>query len=843
MVRGFVSALLVTLAAGVLPAASVATAESSASFDILVFSRTEGFRHDSIPAGVDALRALGAANGFGVDATEDPAAFTDANLAQYEVVVWILTSGDVLDPEHQEAFERYIQGGGGFVGILSAASTESTWPWYVDLVGAVAEGHPGVVHGEIAVTDRFHPSTAGLPAVWERTDEWHDYQGTPRGDVHVLATVDETTYSGGTDGFDHPIAWCLDYDGGRSWYTGGGHTSEAYSEPLFMQHILGGLQWAAGMLPGDCGATVWDNFQKVTLDEDTEEPFELDVASDGRVFFIERPGRLKIYKPGIGDTVLSGTIPVYSDFEDGLLGLALDPRFAQNRWLYLYYAAPGDFPCALADVGATSCGQSRISRFRVDGDTLILSSEKILLEIPTQRHDGYHSAGSLDFDSAGNLYLSTGDNTSPFESDGYAPIDERADRGPWDAQRTAANTNDLRGKLLRIHPEPNGTYTIPLGNLFPPGTPNTRPEIYAMGFRNPFRFAVDAERGWVYLGDYGPDAVADDVGRGPRGYVEWNLIKSAGNYGWPYCVGPNIPYEDYDFVTDTSSGKFECGSPDNGSPHNTGLSDLPAARPGTMWYSYAESAEFPEMGVGCGCPMGGPVYHYDPWLNSARKFPAYYDDTPFFYEWGRKYLKEIKLHSGEILDINSFLPAVEFKRPMDVTFGPDGAMYILEWGSGFFGNTDSGLYRIDYLNNPPFVPPGGGNGGASNGGSNGGKDGGKDGEMGSSGGDNGKPRLSCTPSPTSLRPSGRKLRKVSVDVEVVDAGAGRASFVLERVWSNPPAAARDIRGWKAGTPDTTGRLRAKGDRVYKLEYSVSDRVGSSDLCLARVSVSRGQDAG
>lgn len=828
------------------------TADSVSPGRVLVF--TKGAPYPHLPEAVAAIKTTAEGSGFQVDTRDDADAFTQENLNQYQAVFFLLTHGDVLDPTQQVAFEQYIRGGGGYLGIHSAAGTEPSWPWYRQLVGIFPDSSAPIQPARVNVTDRFHPSTAGLPAAWMRTDEWYNFEANPRGDVHVLATVDESSYTGGLDGPDHPIAWCQDFDGGRSWYTAGGDTKDNYSEPLFLQHILGGLKWAAGVTPGDCGGTVWDNFRKVTLDEDTEEPLELDVAADGRVFFIEHSGRVKIHDPGLGATLTAGTIPVFKQLEDGLLGLALDPGFQDNGWLYLYYAAPGDFPCAPADTGATSCGLSRLSRFRIGGESLV--QERVLLEVPTQRHDGYHSAGSLDFDSAGNLYLSTGDNTSPFESDGYAPIDERDGRAPWDAQRASANTNDLRGKLLRIHPEPDGTYTIPEGNLFPPGIEGARPEIYAMGFRNPFRFSVDPENGWVYLADYGPDNPEDDPDRGPRGYVEWNLIKSAGNYGWPYCVGPNLAFGDYDFGTGTSSGEFDCDVPLNQSPNNTGLEQLPPVQPATIWYSYGESPEFPEMGTGCGCPMAGPAYHYDPNLVSDRKFPAYYDDTPFFYEWGRKYLKEIKLHEGEILEISSFLPALELKRPIDVTFGPDGAMYLLEWGSGWFGNTDSGLYRIDYLNNPPPSRP---------------VQPGQPGQAGQPGAPEPAPdppgaadpppgegppgptaavsdadALTCTPSPSRLRPANHRLVKVTVDVQKPGSDP-EALVTLERAWSNRPGSGMgkgdkldDIRGWRIGTFDTSGRLRAEawGRRFYYLEYSATDGAGGSASCVATVGVAR-----
>ena len=191
------------------------------------------------------------------------------------------------------------------------------------------------------------------------------------------------------------------------------------------------------------------------------------------------------------------------------------------------------------------------------GDSLDLASRVILLEVPVQRDECCHTGGSIAFDRQGNLYVSTGDNTNPFAT-GYAPIDERPGRSPWDAQKSSANTNDLRGKILRIRPEPNGTYTIPSGNLFPPGTPQTRPEIYLMGLRNPFRIAVNRTNDDLYVADYSPDAQQPNPLRGPAGHGRWMLIRKPGNYGWPFCVTLDMPYIDYDFATGESGEPFDC---------------------------------------------------------------------------------------------------------------------------------------------------------------------------------------------------------------------------------------------------------------------------------------------
>ncbi|AOR30537.1 glycosyl hydrolase [Streptomyces fodineus] len=227
-------------------------ATADPAYKVLVFSKTAGYRHSSIDAGLSTLRELGSANNFTVDATEDAGAFTADNLANYKAVVFLSTTGDVLDAAQQDAFESYIRGGGGFVGIHAAADTEYDWPFYGKLVGAYFQSHPDQQNAKINVEDRAHPATAHLGSTWERFDEWYNYRTNPRSTAHVLASLDESSYSGGTMSGDHPITWCQNYEGGRSFYTGLGHTDASYSEPAFQQELLGGIRWAAGMAQADC---------------------------------------------------------------------------------------------------------------------------------------------------------------------------------------------------------------------------------------------------------------------------------------------------------------------------------------------------------------------------------------------------------------------------------------------------------------------------------------------------------------------------------------------------------------------------------------------------------------
>ncbi|MEV1249914.1 PQQ-dependent sugar dehydrogenase [Nonomuraea sp. NPDC050022] len=448
------------------------------------------------------------------------------------------------------------------------------------------------------------------------------------------------------------------------------------------------------------------DYQQVSLASggaELGEAMSLAVMPNRSVVHTARDGTVRVTDVN-GNTKVAGKLNVYSHDEEGLQGVAVDPDFASNRYIWLYYSPRLSTPNGDAPSNGTQAqfdqwkGELHVSRFVLKpDDTLDMASEKVVLQVQNDRGLCCHVGGDLDFDAAGNLYLTTGDDSNPFESSGYSPLDERTDRNPqFDAQRSAGNTNDLRGKLLRIKPQPDGTYTIPSGNLFPPGTAKTRPEIYAMGFRNPFRMSVDKATGIVYLGDYGPDAGVTNANRGPSGQVEFDRITSAGNYGWPYCTGTNTTsetYNEWNFATNSTGPKYNCaGGPTNNSFRNTGLTTLPPARP--AWIRYAgDAGSPPEFGSGSESPMGGPVYRYDPNLNSAVKFPQTLDGRYFAGEYGRRWIKTIEVKPDGAYGAISAFPW-SGTQVMDMAFGPDGALYVLDYGDG---NNNQALYRIEYI--------------------------------------------------------------------------------------------------------------------------------------------------
>jgi cytochrome c len=669
---------------------------------VLVFSRTKGWKHTSIPFGMAAIQKLGNENNFLVDTTRDATPFNEDDLKQYHAVIFLNTTGNVLNPEQQTAFERYIQAGGGFVGIHSAAATEYEWSWYNKLIGAHFANHPNhpnVRRGTVLIADTTHTSTQHLPLRWERDEEWYSFRSF-FSDLKVLAYLDENSYEGGTNGSHHPIAWHHEYDGGRAFYTAVGHADESFSDSLVVKHILGGIQYAMGNGELDYSKAYAvvkpeeNRFVKTVLVNDLDNPMELDVTPDGVMLFSElRTGKLTAYNTTTGETKLSHKFNVCTTGGTGLIGVTVDPDFSSNRFVYVYYAPPTDKEPIIFN----------LSRFEMHKDySLNIFSEKILLKVPVQNNSGAHHGGSLAWDKDGNLYLSTGDSSSPFPSNGYSPLDERpgAEYFSLDAQRGASNTNDFKGKILRIHPEKDGTYTIPEGNLFPKGTDKAKPEIFAMGCRNPYRIAVHPKTSTVYWGEIGPDA-GEDGEQGPRGYDEFNQAKKAGNFGWPYFVGNNFAYPDWDFASNKAGPFSDPAAPVNHSPNNTGLTKLPPAIPAMIWYPYAASKEFPELGDGGRSAMAGSFYSYNESSESDKKFPSYYDDALFVFDWMRNWVMVLRFDTNENYQRSEpFMPVLgDFRRPIDLTFGKDGVMYMLEYGSVYGAdNEDARLVKIEYNN-------------------------------------------------------------------------------------------------------------------------------------------------
>lgn len=690
---------------------------------ILVFSKTAGFHHESIANGNAAIEKLGSQNNFNVDTTTNAEVFNDDSLKKYSAVVFLSTTGDVLDHFQEAAFERYVQAGGGYMGIHAAADCEYDWGWYGRLTGAYFLSHPGIndtfpniQSGVLNVVDQNNISTQHLPRQWKKTDEFYSFKKISK-DVHVLITVDEKTYHGGVNGNNHPMAWYHDYDGGRAFYTNLGHTKESFSDDLYLKHILGGIKYAIGenkeldyskaktQIPPD------DNrFTKTQLVQGVFfEPTEMTILPNLDVLIIQRRGEIMLYKNSTRQVKQVGFFNVYYktlhtpdvNAEEGMLGLSKDPDFAKNNFIYIYYS-PAD------------TAVNRLSRFIFKNDTVDKATEKVILEVKSQREICCHTGGSIAFGPDKLLYFSSGDNSTPFDekgvkyvNSGYAPLNDLPGHEQYDARRSAGNTNDLRGKIMRIRVNEDGSYSIPQGNLFPQGTAKTRPEIYVMGDRNPYRISVDQKNSYLYWGEVGPDAQDDSLAtRGPRGYDEVNQARKAGFFGWPLFVANNYAYHEYDYASGKSGPVFDPNKPINDSRNNTGLRELPPAQPAFVWYPYAVSPDFPQVGTGGRNAMAGPVYYTDMFPKETR-LPDYYNGKLFIYDWIRGWMKVVTLQpNGDFDKMEPFFSTIKLNSLIDMEVGPDGKLYLLEYGTGWFSkNLDAGLSRIDYNggNRPPVV--------------------------------------------------------------------------------------------------------------------------------------------
>ncbi len=661
---------------------------------VLVFSKTEGFRHSSIPAGIEAVKRIGQKNSFGVVATEDATIFTQNQLKDFVAVIFMNTTGDILNDQQQIEFQRYIQAGGGFVGVHSAADTEYDWPWYNELVGAYFHSHPSdpnVREAIIHKTANKHISTDHLPDVWSRSDEWYNYKSIFKG-IKSILNLDESSYEGGANGAAHPIAWYHEYDGGRSFYTGGGHTDESFSEAEFVEHLARGIEWVSisGRKLNYNKPNVMPEENRFVLDvyeSFFNEPMQMALMPDNRIIIVERRGDIKIYEPNEGKTRVLTHIVVNANLEDGLMGIALDPNYATNKYAYICYSDPVE-------------SRQNVSRFVFDPDSdAVLTDERIILTVPVQRDECCHSAGYLRMGPDGNLWASFGDNTNPFFSDGHSPADERVGRGAFDAQKSSANMNDLRGKIIRITVNEDATYSIPDGNLFPKDGSQGRPEIYVMGCRNPFRFSIDPKNGYLYWGDVGPDARDDHPERGPRGYDEVNQAKKPGFFGWPYFIADNKAYARYDFATSKIGSPQDPSRPINNSPHNTGGNALPPAQPAMIYYPYGKSEEFPLVKSGGRNAMAGPIYYKDLHQGHANAYPSYYDGKFFAYEWMRGWMMAVSFdENGDMKSMEPFVPSIKWSNLMDVILTPEGDFLMLEYGAGWFtANKDARLSRLRYV--------------------------------------------------------------------------------------------------------------------------------------------------
>ncbi len=600
---------------------------------------------------------LSAAEHFGgpdwlIDTTSDIHLFREDTLKSYSAIVFLHTPGDTLDNAGQIDLQRYIEAGGGYAGIRAGTASKYEWGWYRRLTG-----------------------------------------------------IDDSS----------TISHQQEYDGGRSWYLDSLPAGASYSDTAVLRPLVEGIRYAIGKNNNLNYASAStprvpeeERFTKTQLVQGTfYEPTEMTILPNLDILVVQRRGEVMLYNHTTQQVKQAGFLDVYCktqhtpgvNAEEGVLGVQADPDFANNHFVYIYYS-PID------------SSVNRLSRFTLKGDSIDMKSEKTVLEVHAQREICCHTGGSIAFGPGNTLFVSTGDNSTPFDepntpypSHGYGPLDDRPGHLQYDSRRGAGNTNDLRGKILRIKMNPDGSYDIPEGNLFPKGEAKTRPEIYVMGDRNPYRIAVDKKNGYLYWGEVGPDANNDSLdSRGPKGYDEVNQARKAGFFGWPYFVGNDYAYRRHDYETNVNGAPFDPAHPVNESRNNTGLRDLPPTAPNFIWYPYGVSPEFPQLGSGGRCAMAGPVYYSDLYPDSTR-LPDYYNGKFFMYEWIRGYFKVITMKpNGDYDRMEPFMAHTKFNAPVDVEMGPDGKIYVLEYGNGWFTkNADAGISRIDY--NPGNVAP------------------------------------------------------------------------------------------------------------------------------------------
>ncbi len=865
-------ALFLTAALG-LALTATATAQAPAT-KVLVF---HGAPDATVNAGVAAIQALGTANDFSVTPSQNASDFTAANLEQYRAIVFLGNAGNALSAAQETALQGFINNGGGFVGIGGAAEGEPGSTFYGNLIGArpTAGSPTATAQKVVEVGDRVHPATKTLPLEWTRDDVWYEWQTRPTGTVHTVARyrapnapAGDGTTIGGTD---WPISWCRDFQGGRSFYTGMGRTAASFDEEQFRTHLLGAIQWSAGMIRAGCKATIAANYSGERLVEagpestglaTSGESHGVALAPNGWAIYIGRGdcrtdaergamigqpssprildfanrnvgvgcGNVHIWDPEQHNGTVNsgvtkaGVLPVYGDrgsgdeingkIETGLLGVAVSPDFAQTGHIYLQYFPTfnPDNPVhpGLADGDQrriTKMQQARVSRFTIDLDTkqLDLDSEVVIFRYDSQVYSCCHRGGGMGFDSEGNLYVTTGDSNSSQRTGGYSgnfqparcptgdpavASNDHCGNNPIsfnDARRTAGNTNDYNGKMLRFNPvdtipdgsQPqvgvNSTYALPTAlspngpNLFDGTEGNgnqAKPEIYAMGLRNPSRLFIDPETNIPYAAWVGPDAGAPSATLGPSTYENATQLPTAGNYGWPYCMGNQQAYRDRvadgnprttnaaGFVSggpaaSPTQGWYDCNNLVNDSTNNTGLTVLPhqtatgkdagRARPLNLWYSRGNPGgangcpNFPrEQGAGNApnyganptqlCPyltasgatiFNGPVYRYEEGEDNSARWPEYWDGRWFLQDFGNNSAKHGLLldpatagNGGQPVYADSLRGVLNWQANyMDSKFGPDGAYYVQVYSGFFSTGAQAGLYRFAYTGGPDTPNP------------------------------------------------------------------------------------------------------------------------------------------
>ena len=419
-------------------------------------------------------------------------------------------------------------------------------------------------------------------------------------------------------------------------------------------------------------------FEKETVVAGGQDITQFAIAADGRIVFLERAGAVKVHDPATRLTSRAGEVQALVKADAGALGLALARDFQTTGQVFLYYT-PDAMPRVM-----------RLARVTLREGTIDPALTRTLLEVPLEPDDGpSHCGGGLWMHPDGTLLIGTGDNSPPQNVPAIHPVETKRD-----SRRSAGNSQDLRGKILRIKPDGEGGYRIPAGNLFTDAAQG-RPEVFAMGARNPFRVAADPQTGWITWGDVGGN-VKVEFGLGPEGHDEINVARAPGFFGWPFCTGPNEPWRRFDPQTNQPAGEpYDPAHILNDSPANTGLRALPPAQPAVIYYSCTASEQWPFVGTGGRSVTGGVFFRST--SKSDLRLPDSMDGALIFGEWMRNWVAIARLQDdGTLASAERFLQELSFAKPSDFKVGPDGALYIAEMGDRWSGNTDSRITRIVY---------------------------------------------------------------------------------------------------------------------------------------------------
>lgn len=616
--------------------------------------------------------------------TTDPLAFTIDSLQQYSALLFVNNVGNTVDSTLHQDVEQYMRNGGGVVFLHASIDANQSWEFYSTMVGvrsnSVTESQTAVMH----VLDQQHPSTAHGGLIWTVHDRILNLENNLRQNAHVLATVDNRSIRAGTMGLDHPISWCAQIDRGRSWVTTLGFEPEVYNNPTIERHLEQGIRWAAHEIDGDASAFRYQSYSMQTVAEIRGLACLTSLPTQ-KLFAATRRGEFYVVERDGSAHRKAGEILVSHGGEDGTLGAIADTRRTDSAIVYVLSAD-------------RRTDTVSVYRIVIEADTIVPRATQTLLSFPYQSAATYHVGGGLTFNRlTGDLYIGTGDNTHGEGVGGYPAMDERPGRETFDAQRTSANSMSHRGKILRIRPHIDGLgYSLPNDNLSANEADSVLPEVYAMGFRNPFRISIDPLSGVLMVGDVGPNPwPIQEVFGDVRGVDELNYVTKPGNFGWPYFVGNNAAFNLVDMGPPPKSrGPNSPNAPFNFSPNNTGKKTLPRAIPSIYEYSDWD----PDSAL-CGKPAGraicaGPRMSFAE-DRSANALPLHLQDFWLLYDFSRGWIRCFRVDTtGHILAGFPLYLRPDSSAILDIEFTEDGELYALVWDDPKRGDAKARVVRI-----------------------------------------------------------------------------------------------------------------------------------------------------